>query len=281
MSYSRDDVLLRIDHVTKRYGDKEVLSDISAEVRDLHCSEAGRIVGQVLAIIGPSGVGKSQLIQIIAGLERPTIGGVFLAGDTHPVKPGSVGVVFQKYSVWNHRRVIGNLQVAGEMSGMTSKQAEERGRYYLDLFDLEGDAARYPAELSGGMQQRLALARQLMNLDGPRSHCSRLMLMDEPFAALDPKNTRKVCGLIRTVADLDDKNTLIVVTHDLRAALSAADLLWVMGRCRDVSGKPISGGKIVRELDLAQMGLTWHPDIYAMPEFMALESELSQMFQTL
>lgn len=277
----RDEVLLNIDHVSKSYGSKEVLSDVTVQIRDLHCSDATKVCGQVVAFLGPSGAGKSQLLQIIAGLEAPTSGNVFLDSEARPVRAGMVGVVFQRYPVWNHRRVLGNLQLAGELAGMTSKQALDRGQQYLDMFDLAGDAGKYPAELSGGMQQRLAIIRQLMSLDGPHAHDTRLLLMDEPFAALDIKNTRRACKLIRSVADLNDKTTIIVVTHDLRAALSVADTMWVMGKDRDAAGKSISGGKIVREIDLVECGLTWSPDIYSMPEFLRLEADLAEMFQTL
>lgn len=281
MSYSRDEILLTIDNVTKKYGQTEVLSGVSAQIRDLHSTDAGRIVGQVVAFLGPSGVGKSQLLQIIAGLEPPTSGGVFLDGDKRAVRSGMVGVVFQRYPVWNHRKVLGNLMLAGELAGMTERGARARANEYLQMFDLSTDGDKYPAELSGGMQQRLAIARQLISLDGPCAREMRLLLMDEPFAALDPKNTRKVCKLIRSVADLNDKNTLVIVTHDLRAALSVADMVWVMGKDRDLAGRSTSGGKIIREIDLVERGLTWHPDIELMPEFLSLEAELAQMFQTL
>jgi hypothetical protein len=99
--------------------------------------------------------------------------------------------------------------------------------------------------------------------------------------ALDPKNTHRVCRLIRKVADLSEKNVIVVVTHDIRAAIAVADMVWVMGRERDANGQPISGGRILHELELAQQGLAWHEDIYAMPEFIQLETELSAMFQTL
>lgn len=281
MSYSRDEVLLKIDNVTKRYGTKEVLSGVDVQIRDLHCSEAGRIVGQVVAFLGPSGTGKTQLLQIIAGLEAPTLGRVLLDGDQKPVHRGMVGMVFQRYPVWNHRRVMKNLTIPGELAGMSASSATSRATEYLEAFGIAADVHKFPGELSGGMQQRVAIIRQLMSMDGPKAHPTRLLLMDEPFSALDLNNTQKTCKVIRRVADMDDKTTVIVVTHDIRAALCVADTVWLMGRDRDAAGCPTSGGKIKREIDLAQMELAWHPELMHTPAFQEIEAEIAAAYRCL
>lgn len=282
-AYTRDEVLLSIEGVSHRYGANEALRDINVKIRNLHSTGAAadKQPGQVIAFLGPSGCGKTTLLRIIAGLEAPTVGKISIDPDAKPIKRGMTGVVFQKYPLFGHRTVFGNLTLAGELAGMTYLQAKEKAEYYLDLFELPSAVNLYPAELSGGMQQRIAISQQLMNMDGQSATYTRLVLMDEPFAALDHRNSRKTCKLIRQVADLHDTNTIIVVTHDLAAALCIGDIVWVMGRDRDKDGKVCSGGKIVKELDLVSAGLTWQPDIDTLPAFSELQRELSGMFGTL
>lgn len=279
--YSRNEVLLSIEDVTQRYGKNEVLSNINVQVRNLQNTDANIVAGQVIAFLGPSGCGKTQLLRIIAGLQEPTTGGVFIDPDRKDIERGMAGVVFQQYPLFDHRTVEGNLMLAGELAGMTQKKAQSHAKDLLAMFELDSTGSKYPKELSGGMRQRVAICQQLMNMDGQNQTHTRLMLMDEPFAALDPRNTIKTCKLIRKVADMHDTNTIIVVTHDLRAALSIADILWVMGRDRDENGKVCSGGKIVKEYDLVNAGLTWHPEIDTLPAFAELERELSAMFHYL
>lgn len=125
------------------------------------------------------------------------------------------------------------------------------------------------------MQQRVAICRQLMNMED-----SRIMLMDEPFSALDPRNTRKVCRLIRRVADLSDKTTVVVVTHDIRAALSVADMVWIMGRTTLPDGSH-GGGTILKCVDLADMELAWHPERCEDDDFLRLERSMLAEFDSL
>lgn len=279
--YSRNEVLLSIEGVTQRYGKNEVLSNINVQVRNLQNTDANIVAGQVIAFLGPSGCGKTQLLRIIAGLQEPTTGNVLIDPDRKEIKRGMAGVVFQQYPLFDHRTVESNLMLAGELAGMTQKKAQSHAKDLLAMFELDSTGSKYPKELSGGMRQRVAICQQLMNMDGQNQTHTRLMLMDEPFAALDPRNTIKTCKLIRKVADMHDTNTIIVVTHDLRAALSIADILWVMGRDRNEHGKVCSGGKIVKEYDLVNAGLTWHPEIDTLPAFAELERELSGMFHYL
>jgi len=171
-----------------------------------------------------------------------TSGQVLLNGTQTPVKRGMVGMVFQDYPCWNHRRILGNLTLAGELAGMKHGDAFVRAQQYLELFGMSGDWDKFPGELSGGMRQRVSLTRQLMSVDGPDAHPTRLLLLDEPFSALDLIKTHMVCRMLRRVADLDDKTTLILVTHDLSAALAVADLVWIMGHRRDANGQQVSGG---------------------------------------
>lgn len=278
--YTRDEPLLRIEGVSKFYGPKKVLDNITVTIRDLHCSDQGRIVGQVVAFLGPSGCGKSTLFRIIAGLEPPTSGAVYLDDSKTPVKAGEIGVLLQAYPMSRNRTVLGNLMLAGRVGGLSDAAASSAAAGYLEKFDLADSADKYPIELSGGMRQRVAIARQLINMDGLPAGTPQLLLMDEPFSALDITNTRKVCRLIRGVADSNDRRSVVVVTHDLRAALSVADIIWVMGRTRNADGT-LSGGRILREMDLVDKELVWNEHVYETKEFSELETELAGIFATL
>jgi NitT/TauT family transport system ATP-binding protein len=281
MSYTRDEPLLTAANVTKRYGSVEAVSGLNFTLRDLHCSDQGRCVGQVCALLGPSGVGKTVCLRMLAGLEVPTSGTVTLDDDPKPVRAGMVGVVFQGYMLRHNRSVMSNLVVAAKLGGMKPADAETAARGYLEVFGLQNEGAKYPVELSGGMRQRVSIARSLIRMDGPNAPKMKVLLMDEPFSALDPNNTALTCQLIRKIADTGEKNTILVVTHDMRAALSVADMIYVLGRDRDANGKPCSGGKIVREMDVANCEFSWHPDSHSSAAFIQTQAELSGMFATL
>jgi polar amino acid transport system ATP-binding protein/sulfate transport system ATP-binding protein len=132
----------------------------------------------------------------------------------------------------------------------------------------------YPAQVSGGQRQRIAIAQQLL--------CSEhFLLMDEPFSGLDLVMEAKVCELINEIACLDELNTIIVVTHDVTAAATVADHLWLMGRDRDASGNVIPGARIQETYDLIERDLCWHPGIANSAAFLEFVREVKERFQTL
>ena len=135
-------------------------------------------------------------------------------------------------------------------------------------------AQLYPAQISGGQRQRVAIAQQLL--------CSEhFLLMDEPFSGLDVVMEAKVCELINEIACLDELNTIIVVTHDVTAAASVADHLWLMGRDRDETGNVIPGARIQETFDLIERDLCWHSGITNSPHFLEFVCEVKERFQTL
>ncbi|MDO8571647.1 MAG: ATP-binding cassette domain-containing protein, partial [bacterium] len=132
----------------------------------------------------------------------------------------------------------------------------------------------YPAQLSGGQRQRVAIAQQLM--------CSEhFLIMDEPFSGLDPLMAEEVCKLVTELASADELNTVIVITHDIRAAVAVSDTLWIMGRDYDAEGKPIPGSRIQEQHNLIEMGLAWQEDITLMPEFSSLMRQIRKRFKAL
>jgi NitT/TauT family transport system ATP-binding protein len=265
-AYTEHDVLLRIEAVSKSYGDKLVLRNVSATVKDIQV--AGQITGQIVGFIGPSGIGKSTLFRIMAGLEAPTSGRVVLDHVDKPVTAGEVGVVAQNYPLFAHRTVYGNLMLASDKAGQKNDKVVMQ--YLLD-FDLLDCANKYPAQLSGGQRQRCAILQQILS-------GGHYLLMDEPFSGLDPIAKRKTENLIQKIANLDELNTIIIVSHDIRAAVAVSDHLWLLGRDRDKDGKPIPGAYIVETINLIDRGLAWRPDIRETQEFTEAVIEIEKKF---
>lgn len=264
--------ILKVSGVSLTLSDRVILRDVNLEIRDIR--QPGRCVGQVVSLLGPSGMGKTRLFRILAGLDQPTSGSVLIGEDAQPVARGKVGVVAQDYPLFAHRTVRGNLEVAGRLAGLSNEKSVEKAAGFLERFNLLGHAHRYPAQLSGGERQRVAIAQQFM--------CSEhFLLLDEPFSGLDPLAIDKVNELIVEVANADELNTIIVVTHDIHAALSISDHIWLLGRDRDADGKPIPGARLQKNYCLLDHGLTWRKGIETTPEFLAMQAEMRGEFAAL
>ena len=271
-AYSLGQTLLRIENVCLEYDGRPVLKNVNGEVRDIIVP--GRVQGQVVGFLGPSGCGKTSLFRIIAGLNQPTSGRVTVNGFDRPVRAGEVGVVAQSYPLFEHRTVFGNLLLAAKQKDKDSKVARDKVMALLSEFGLEDKFNLYPAQLSGGQRQRCAIIQQIL--------CSEhFLLMDEPFSGLDLLMLEKTCELITKVADMDDLNTIIVVTHDVTAACSVADHLWLMGRDSDANGNKIPGSRIVKEYNLIERDLCWQPNIITTPQFTSFVREVKEEFRRL
>jgi len=271
-SYSFGKTLLKIENVSLEYDGRPVLKNVNAEVRDIIVP--GRVQGQVVGFLGPSGCGKTSLFHIIAGLNAPTSGRVSVNGFDRPVKAGEVGVVAQSYPLFEHRSVLGNLMLAAKKKEKDSKVAHDKVMEMLKEFGLEDKFNLYPAQLSGGQRQRCAIIQQIL--------CSEhFLLMDEPFSGLDLLMLEKTCELISKVASMDDLNTIIVVTHDVTAACSVADHLWLMGRESDSNGNTLPGSRIVKQYNLIERDLCWQPGIITTEPFTDFVREVKDEFRRL
>ncbi|WP_371928492.1 ABC transporter ATP-binding protein [Pseudomonas sp. SLFW] len=198
----------------------EVLKDFDLQVRE----------GEFLSILGPSGCGKSTYLNILAGLAQKTGGTLEIDGKPLQGINRNQGVVFQGYALLPWRSVLDNIAVGLEIRGVGKTERRERAREYLDLVGLTGFASRYPHELSGGMRQRVAIARSLV-------YEPDVLLMDEPFAALDAQTRETLQDELLRIWDLH-KKTIVFITHSLDEAIFLSDRVAVMtprpGRIKEI-----------------------------------------------
>jgi NitT/TauT family transport system ATP-binding protein len=176
--------------------------------------------GEFLAVIGPSGCGKSTLFNIIGGLLTGYDGRVTVAGEEIAGPHASIGMVFQEESTFPWRTVLDNVAFPLEIAGMAKRERLERARHFVAMVGLDGFERRYPAELSGGMRQRVSMARTLASEP-------KILLMDEPFAALD-EQTRLLLGDKVLQIQQQLKQTTLLITHNITEAVQLADRILVM-----------------------------------------------------
>jgi sulfate/thiosulfate transport system ATP-binding protein len=200
-------------HIVKRFGDFTALDDVTVEVE----------AGSLTALLGPSGSGKSTLLRVIAGLEQPDAGVVCLDGvDVTRVAPQErgVGFVFQHYAAFKHMTVWDNVAFGLRIRRRPRAEIKQRVTELLELVQLSRLAKRYPAQLSGGQRQRMGLARALA-VD------PKVLLLDEPFGALDARVRKELRIWLRRLHD-ETHTTTVIVTHDQEEAMEVADKVVVM-----------------------------------------------------
>ncbi len=208
------------------------IRDVSFFVEDLPTK------GEFVCILGPSGCGKSTILRLIAGLppqHPPTAGEVLVLGQNVTCPGADRGMVFQDYTSFDHRSVLENVTFGLECMGVRRSEREELGRQWIEHvgLDITKDAAKYPHELSGGMRQRVAIARTLILRP-------RIILMDEPFGALDPQTRMNMQDLLIGLWH-EAHATVFFVTHSIEEAVFLGDRIYVMGR---------APGTILRELEV-------------------------------
>lgn len=264
--YTVSKPILEVDKVSVTLGGRKILNEVSFKVMDVH--RPGHKQGQIVALLGPSGVGKTQLFRRIAGLDPIDAGQILVGLDAKPAAAGRVGVVMQHYPLLQHRSVMGNLLVAGQQAGLVGEKADTKAKALLATFGLGDRVDAWPAELSGGQRQRVAIAQQLM--------CNAFLLMDEPFSGLDPMMKDRACKMLQDVAALHEENTILIVTHDIEAAVSICDQIIVLGR-----NTKTPGASVRADIDLKARGITWRPNNDELPAFAQTVRELKAMFETL
>jgi len=176
--------------------------------------------GEFVTILGPSGCGKSTILRVVAGLEEPTSGHVYLDGKEIKGPGPDRGMVFQSYTLYPWLTVKDNITFGLDLKGVPKKEQDEIARHYLDLIGLKGFDKHYPIQLSGGMKQRVAIARALAN-------DPQILLMDEPFGALDAQ-TRTIMQEILLKVWEESKKTILFITHDVEESIFLGDSIYVM-----------------------------------------------------
>jgi sulfate transport system ATP-binding protein len=210
-------------NITKRFGDFLALDDVSVDVP----------TGSLTALLGPSGSGKSTLLRVIAGLERPDSGTVCLDGDDvtgRPPQKRGVGFVFQHYAAFKHMTVWDNIAFGLKIRRRPRAEIRPRVEELLELVQLTRLAKRYPAQLSGGQRQRMGLARALA-VD------PKVLLLDEPFGALDARVRKELREWLRRLHD-ETGTTTVIVTHDQEEAMEVADRVAVLNGGRIEQAAP-------------------------------------------
>jgi NitT/TauT family transport system ATP-binding protein len=210
----RDAAFLVVDNVVKRFetpdGPITAVDHVSFTVEP----------GEFLAVIGPSGCGKSTLFNIIGGLIDGYDGSIAVAGEAVSGPHAAIGMVFQEESTFPWRTVIENVAFPLEIAGVKKSRRIERAKHFIALVGLNGFENRYPAELSGGMRQRVAIARTLASEP-------KILLMDEPFAALD-EQTRLLLGDKVLQIQQQLQQTTLLITHNITEAVQLSDRILVM-----------------------------------------------------
>ncbi len=209
--------MIELHGVTKRFGEFVALDDVTATAA----------TGSLTALLGPSGSGKSTLLRVIAGLETPDAGRVLIGGvdvTGRPPQERGIGFVFQHYAAFRHLTVAENVAFGLRIRHRPRAEIRARVAELLALVQLEGLAERYPAQLSGGQRQRMGLARAL-------AVEPEVLLLDEPFGALDARVRKELRVWLRRLHD-ETRTTTIIVTHDQEEAMEVADEVVLMARGR-------------------------------------------------
>jgi NitT/TauT family transport system ATP-binding protein len=223
------------------------LEDITLDVRP----------GEFLALVGPSGCGKSTLLDLLGGLTAPTSGRILLDGRPIEGPARDRGIVFQQYALFPWRTAAQNVEFGLDIAGLKAKQRREIARHYLDLVGLTAFADRYPHELSGGMKQRVAIARSL-------AYDPEVLLMDEPFAALDAQTRETLQGELLRIWRATGK-TIIFITHGIDEAVVLGQRVAVM------TSRP---GRIKHVVEIPEALRNEAEDVRSLPEFGPVRHEV-------
>jgi NitT/TauT family transport system ATP-binding protein len=206
--------LLEVRNLSKLYTADGKITEALKQI-DLDIKE-----NEFICFIGPSGCGKTTLLRIIAGLDEPSSGGIYLNGELIKGPGPERGMVFQEYSLFPWRTVLDNVAFGPELQGVKKFERYEKARQYIKMVELERFEARYPHELSGGMKQRVAIARALVN--DPKA-----LLMDEPFGALDAQTRNIMQSELLRIWE-KEKLTVVFVTHSVDEAIYLADRIVIL-----------------------------------------------------
>lgn len=257
--FTKTKTLLQVEKINLQYDDKIILRDINFCIKDI--IRPGMEQGQVVSLIGRSGIGKTQLFKILAGLQQATSGNIWI-NEHQQVQAGDMGVIFQNYYLFEWRTIQQSLMMAAKQNPQLKGQEKQAIAQYAVDFNLKEQLQKYPQQLSGGQRQRVSIIQQLLK-------GSNFLLLDEPFSGLDVCMVDKITELLLKVSVSDELKTLIIVSHDISTAVAISDTVYILG---NEPGKP--GATIKKEIDLIERDLAWHEDIKTIPAFMETIEEI-------
>jgi ABC-type nitrate/sulfonate/bicarbonate transport system ATPase subunit len=241
-THTKAEILLKADNVQLVYQNRTILRDINFSIRNI--IRPGINQGQVVSLIGRSGVGKTQLFRLLSGLRTASAGQITI-NNNKVVKAGDMGVIFQNYYLFEWRTVYQSLMLAARQNQQIKGKEKEAIDSYAAAFDIREHLSLYPQQLSGGQRQRASIIQQLLK-------GSDFLLLDEPFSGLDVCVLDKVVELLLQVSVSDELKTLIIVSHDIPTAVSISDTVFILG---PENGKP--GATIKKEIDLIERDIAW------------------------
>jgi polar amino acid transport system ATP-binding protein len=266
MEFKYNETLLYIENLSVKYDEKVIIKDINLIEKDVVRPEV-EATGQVIAVVGRSGRGKSTLFRALAGLVSPNTGKVmirdFESSDENSAKivsEGDIGFVDQKYTLFRHKTVGQALTFALRKASLSETEKTQKVSQYLKKWGLEDFKDKYPIELSGGQRQRTAIIEQLFSSD-------KFIILDEPFSGLDVGNIEEVKKSFQLLNESSEHNTIIFSTHDIELAVELAQVIYVIGY-PNIGGKLMDYGTVVAKFDLREMGIAWkkysekHSDIF-------------------
>ncbi len=247
-TYTQGGTVLLVENVSVKIGEKTIIENINFEEKDTF--REGMEQGQMIAVVGRSGRGKSTLFKVLTGLRQPTTGRVLIPGENEgkpvEVKEGDVGFVDQKYTLFRHLTLFDQLVFAAKKGNTPANEINDRVLELIKKWGLEKAKDQYPCHCSGGQRQRAAILSQILS-------SGYFIVLDEPFSGLDVGNVEDVKAMLRLVNTSHELSTIIFSTHDIELAVELADKVYVIGY--PTPEKHV--GTIVKSFDLKQMGLAW------------------------
>ena len=238
---------LKVKNITVNFEEKSVIEDVTVTLNE----------GEIVSILGVSGVGKTTLFNVIAGLINPCIGTVELDGENIIGKSGKISYMLQKDLLFPFKTILDNVSLPLILKGENKKKAREIAGKYFSQFGLEGMENKYPKELSGGMRQRAAFFRTYM-------FSSEIALLDEPFIELDTITKQKIhTWYLDVVKKLNI--SILFITHDIDEAILISDRIYI------ISGKP---GKIVNEIEVKINKNISNEDVSMTQDFLNYKKEI-------
>jgi polar amino acid transport system ATP-binding protein/sulfate transport system ATP-binding protein/NitT/TauT family transport system ATP-binding protein len=260
--YTKQETILKAENISLCYGDKTILHDINFNIKNI--VRPNMTQGQVVSLIGRSGIGKTQLFKLLSGLQEPTTGTISIY-DNKPVKAGDMGVIFQNYYLIEWRTVYQSLLLAARQNKSLKGKEKDAIENYAAHFELKDHLHLYPQQLSGGQRQRASIIQQLLK-------GSDFLLLDEPFSGLDVCVLDRVVDLLIDVSLEDELKTLIIVSHDIVTTVAISDTVFILGTEK---GKP--GSTIKKEMDLIERDLAWKKDIKKEKAFIDTVEEIKSV----